>query len=75
MSKNKEIKYYVLCIVIFLIAIAISVIARNAPTGPFPTSPEAGFQVKMGAYFGLCLDAIIVIVVVRMGKLMQMKTG
>ncbi|MEI6773347.1 MAG: hypothetical protein WCL18_00485 [bacterium] len=74
--KTKETKYYIICIAIFLIAIGISTIARHAPQplpGEFLTSHESGFQVQMGGLFSLCLQAIFIIVLVRMRRLLQIQ--
>ena len=71
--KTKETKYYIICVVIFLIAIGISAIARHQPQ-PIPgdfSSHEAGVQVLFGGAFSLCIQAIFIITLVRMRRLMQ----
>jgi len=64
----KEIKYQILCVVIFLVAIGISIIARNAPQ-PLPVdflhSEASGFQVLMGGTFSLCIQSIFIIAYIR----------
>jgi hypothetical protein len=72
---KQETKYHIICIAIFLIAIGISEIARHQPQ-PLPgdfSSHEAGIQVLLGGAFSLCIQAIFIIVFVRMRRLLQIK--
>ena len=73
---KKELKYQIICVVVFLIAIGISIIARHGQQ-PLPgdfSSDAAGFQVTMGALFGLCLNVIFLVAGLRMYRLAQQRT-
>jgi hypothetical protein len=72
---KKEIKYQIISVALFLVAIGIAIIARRGPQPANFFSPEANFQIGMGMLFGLFMFSSLFLAGTRMYILYMNKQG
>jgi hypothetical protein len=72
---KKEIKYQVIVVALFLVAICIAIIARRGPQPTSLFSPEVNFQIGMGMLFGLFMFTSLFLAGTRMYILYMNKQG